>query len=61
MATNNLIERIRALKKLTPSEAKIAVFLSRCFPEIVFENVTTISPKSGVSKATVVRFISRLG
>jgi len=61
MDGQNLIDRIRALKKLTPSEAKVADFFSRLFPEIVFENVTTISQKSGVSKATVVRFISRLG
>jgi len=61
MATDDLLDRIRALQKLTPGEAKIADFLSRRFPETVFENVTTISQKSGVSKATVVRFISRLG
>ena len=61
MDGQNLIDRIRALKKLTPSEVKIADLLSRRFPEIVFENVTTISQKSSVSKATVVRFISRLG
>jgi DNA-binding MurR/RpiR family transcriptional regulator len=61
MATNNLIERIRALNKLTPSEAKMADFFARQYPETVFENVTSISNKTGVSKATVVRFISRLG
>lgn len=61
MANDKLLDRIRALQKLTPGEAKIADFLSRRFPETVFDNVTTISQKSGVSKATVVRFISRLG
>ena len=61
MASKDLIERIRSLDKLTPSESKIADFFSQRFPETVFENVTTISQKTGVSKATVVRFISRLG
>ncbi|MCD6430871.1 MAG: MurR/RpiR family transcriptional regulator [Deltaproteobacteria bacterium] len=61
MEQKNLIERIRSLPKLTPSEVKIADFLARHYPEIVFENATTISQKTGVSKATVVRFIARLG
>ncbi len=61
MTNNHLIERIRSLDKLTPSETKIADFISRHYPETVFENVTSISQKTGVSKATVVRFISRLG
>lgn len=61
MEQKNFIERIRTLAKLTPSEVKIADFLARHYPEIVFENATTISKKTGVSKATVVRFIARLG
>lgn len=61
MEQKNFIERIRALAKLTPSEVKIADFLARHSPEIVFENATTISRQTGVSKATVVRFIARLG
>jgi len=61
MSSDNLIERIRARSKLTPSEARIADFFSRHYPETVFENVTSISQKTGVSKATVVRFISKLG
>jgi DNA-binding MurR/RpiR family transcriptional regulator len=39
----------------------MADFFARQYPETVFENVTSISNKTGVSKATVVRFISRLG
>ena len=61
MKSQDLIDKIRSLKKLTPSEAKIAEYFSRNYAEIVFENVTSISQKTGVSKATVVRFISKLG
>jgi DNA-binding MurR/RpiR family transcriptional regulator len=61
MNKRSLIERIRSLARLTPSEVKIADFLARHYPEIVFESATTISQKTGVSKATVVRFIARLG
>ena len=61
MTAQDLIDKIRSLKKLTPSEAKIAEYFSRNYAEIVFENVTSISEKTGVSKATVVRFISKLG
>ncbi len=61
MKEQSLIERIRSLARLTPSEVKIADFLARHYPEIAFESATTISQKTGVSKATVVRFIARLG
>ncbi|MBT8350107.1 MAG: MurR/RpiR family transcriptional regulator [Deltaproteobacteria bacterium] len=61
MTAQDLIDKIRSLQKLTPSEAKIAEYFSRNYAEIVFENVTSISEKTGVSKATVVRFISKLG
>ncbi|MBT8357460.1 MAG: MurR/RpiR family transcriptional regulator [Deltaproteobacteria bacterium] len=61
MKSQDLIDKIRSLKKLTPSETKIAEYFSRNYTEIVFENVTSISEKTGVSKATVVRFISKLG
>jgi DNA-binding MurR/RpiR family transcriptional regulator len=61
MANQNLLDRISTLKKLTPSESKIADFISNHYPEIAFDNVTSISKKTGVSKATVVRFFSHLG
>ena len=61
MHNNDLIERIRALDKLTPSEAKIADYFSRNYWNLVFENTTSISSNTGVSKPTVVRFISKLG
>lgn len=61
MTEMNIINQIRSLNKLTPSEVKIAEYFSRYKTELVFENVTSISKNTGVSKATVVRFISRLG
>src|SRR5210317_2240422 len=56
-----LNQRIRALGQLTPSESKIADYFSRNYWNLVFENTTSISDNTGVSKATVVRFISKLG
>ena len=61
MPNNELIERIRALEKLTPSEARIADYFSRNYWNLVFENTTSISKNTGVSKPTVVRFIAKLG
>lgn len=58
---NELNQRIRALDQLTPSESKIADYFSRNYWNLVFENTTSISDNTGVSKATVVRFISKLG
>lgn len=57
----NLPERLRQLDRLTPSEAKIADFFQREYPRVAFETPTSISEKAGVSKATVVRFLARLG
>jgi DNA-binding MurR/RpiR family transcriptional regulator len=61
MTDADLIRKIRLLDRLTPSETKIAEFMCRQYPEVAFENVTSISHKAGVSKATVVRFIKKLG
>ena len=60
MTKNNIFQKIRSLKKMTPSEVKIADYFSRNEAELVFENATSISNSTGVSKATVVRFISKL-
>ena len=59
--TQKWAQRIQILGKLTPSEAKIADYFSRNYWNLVFENTTSISENTGVSKATVVRFISKLG
>lgn len=61
MADREFINRIQQLDKLTPSEKKIADFFSRNYADLVFENLTTISTKAGVSKPTVLRFIAKLG
>jgi DNA-binding MurR/RpiR family transcriptional regulator len=61
MNAKSLLEKIQKLKTLTPSETKISDYFSRNFADLVFDNVGSISRKSGVSKATVVRFISKLG
>jgi len=57
----NIIKQIHSLKKMTPSELKIAEYFSRYEHELAFENVTSVSKNTGVSKSTVVRFLSRLG
>ena len=61
MKTGSLTERIQSLEKLTPSEVRLAEFFSGQVTQLVFENVTTLAEKTGVSKATVVRFIAKLG
>jgi len=56
-----LYKRIAKLGKVTTSEKKLADFFEHKYPLIALESVTSISEKVGVGKATVVRFISRLG
>lgn len=59
--SENLLSRIQKLGKLTPSEGKIAEYFRRRHPQIAFETATSISEETATSKATVVRFVSRLG
>lgn len=61
MDSNSLFRRIRSLKKLTKSEAKIVAYLEAHYPLTAFETIVSISEKSGVGKATVGRFIIKLG
>jgi DNA-binding MurR/RpiR family transcriptional regulator len=61
MMTQHLFDRIKRLKKLTPSELRLSNFFFGNATEMVFENVTTLAQKTGVSKATVVRFVAKLG
>lgn len=61
MSSKQFIKRIQALERLTPKEKKIADFFARNYDELVFENLSSISKKSGVSKPTVLRFITKLG
>ncbi len=61
MGQDTLLHRIRCLDRLTASEAKIAQLLESAYPLVALETLTSISEKAGVGKATVVRFIARLG
>jgi len=61
MPSESLFDKIRTLGHLTPSEAKIAGYLDRTYPLLALETVTSISENAEVGRATVVRFISRLG
>lgn len=57
----SILERIKRLEKLPPSEAKVANFLETHYPLTAFETISSLSQKAGVGKATVGRFIKRLG
>ena len=57
----NFFERVRLLDKLTPSEKKIVAFFESQYPLTAFETISTISEKASVGKATISRFIGRLG
>ncbi len=61
MESDNLLYRIRNLGKLTRSEAKIAGYLEKNYPLTAFETIVSISEKADVGKATVGRFINKLG
>ena len=61
MSRRNFIERIRQLGRLTASEAKVAAFFEENFPLAAFETISSVSEKAGVGKATVGRFLKRLG
>ena len=61
MSRKNLLERIRQLDRLTPSEAKLAAYLEDNFPLTAFETISSVSQKAEVGKATVGRFLKKLG
>jgi DNA-binding MurR/RpiR family transcriptional regulator len=54
----NLFARVRALGHLTPIEKKIAVFFEQNPRLLAFDNLTTLSAKAGVSKASMNRFLT---
>lgn len=56
-----LLKRIQARNQFTQSEQKIVAFIKDNMNQLAFETVTSISQKTDVSKATVVRFIASLG
>lgn len=59
---DDMFTRMRALDRLTPTEKKIAVFFDKNPKLLAFDNLTALSIKAGVSKASMIRFlIHRLG
>lgn len=56
-----LLQRMAQLEDLTPSEKKLAALFRREYPQLAFDNLTDISAKASVGKATVTRFVQRLG
>ena len=56
-----LLQRLAQLDGLTPSERKLAALFEREYPQLAFDNLTDIGAKAGVGKATVTRFVQRLG
>lgn len=57
----SFFERIRELGRITPSEARIAEHMEKVYPMIALETITTICECADVGRATVVRFIQKLG
>lgn len=57
----SFFERIRELGRMTPSEARIAEHMEKVYPMIALETITTICECADVGRATVVRFIQKLG
>lgn len=57
----NLLQRLASVHDATPSEKKLLDFFAEGYPQIAFANIAEISTRNGVSKATVTRFVRRLG
>lgn len=60
-AIKSLLERLSSVHDATPSEKKLLDFFEAGYPQIAFANLAEISARNGVSKATVTRFVRRLG
>lgn len=56
-----LLHRLAQLDDMTPSEKKLASLFRREYPQLAFDNLTDIGAKADVGKATVTRFVQRLG
>jgi DNA-binding MurR/RpiR family transcriptional regulator len=61
MKDPSFFERIRRIGRMTPSEARIAEHLEHVYPVVALETVTSICQCASVGRATVVRFIQKLG
>jgi len=57
----NLLQRLSSVRETTPSEKKLIEFFEVGYPQIAFSNIAEISARNGISKATVTRFVRRLG
>ncbi|MDR1826794.1 MAG: MurR/RpiR family transcriptional regulator, partial [Methylobacteriaceae bacterium] len=62
MAANEpLLTRLGNIGKLTDHEHTLADYFENSYPHIAFSNLEDISVANGISKATVTRFVRRLG
>lgn len=55
------LARLSSITDLTASESTLSLYFERFYPQIAFENLEKISETCKVSKATVTRFVRRLG
>jgi DNA-binding MurR/RpiR family transcriptional regulator len=60
-AKDSLLTRLLAIDKLTGHERTLANYFENSYPHIAFANLEEISAVNEVSKATVTRFVRRLG
>jgi DNA-binding MurR/RpiR family transcriptional regulator len=61
MAQDSLLTRLLAIDRLTGHERTLTDYFENAYPHIAFSNLEEISAANGVSKATVTRFVRRLG
>ena len=61
MKSNPFLKRIRSVGNMTKAEARLAEFFEQNYPIGCLGTLTSISVEVNVGKATVNRFISRLG
>jgi len=61
MINSNLFLRIKNIAHMTNSEVNIAEYFKKVRTELAMENINSISNGANVSKATVTRFVKKLG
>lgn len=61
MELQTFLKRLVEVKSPTPRERELALYLERNYATLAFDDLESLSAKSGVSKATISRFIARLG
>ena len=61
MIHDPLLTRLLTIDRLTGHERTLADYFENAYPHIAFSNLEEISAANGVSKATVTRFVRRLG